>query len=57
MTYEYTTGVHTCADHMEVIADLLADLADWEAYEADLAESDPWATDEEPDFEDMARDF
>lgn len=57
MTYAYTTGVHTCADHMEAIADLLADLADWEAYEADLAESDPWATGEEPDFEDMARDF
>lgn len=57
MTYAYTTGVHTCADQMEAIADLLADLADWEAYEADLAESDPWATGEEPDFEDMARDF
>lgn len=57
MNYAYATGVFAYADQMEAIADLLADLADWEAYEADLAESDPWATGEEPDFEDMARDF
>ena len=27
----------------EVLADVMEEVAEWEAYEADLAESDPWA--------------
>ena len=47
----------TCKDQLEIMADLLEELAEWEAYEADMAEGDPWATGEEPDFTDMARWF
>lgn len=27
----------------EVLADAMEEVAEWEAYEADLAEGDPWA--------------
>lgn len=27
----------------EILGDALEDLQDWESYEADMAESDPWA--------------
>lgn len=30
-------------EYFEVMGDALDELRDWEAYEADLAEGDPWA--------------
>lgn len=45
----------TYKDQLEIMADLLEELAEWEAYEADMAEGDPWATGKESDFADMAR--
>lgn len=42
-------------DALEIMGDALAEVAEWEAFEADMAEGDPWATGEEPDFADMAR--
>ena len=45
----------TYKDQLEIMADLLDELAEWEAYETDMAEGDPWATGKEPDFADMAR--
>ena len=39
------------ADRLEVIADLLDELAEWEAFEADMASMEA----EEPDYEYFAR--
>ena len=38
-----TTEMAMTIEYFEVMGDALDELRDWEAYEADLAESDPWA--------------
>lgn len=30
-------------DYLEIMGDAMDEIAEWLAYEADLAESDPWA--------------
>ena len=35
-------NTYTNPDFCEIVGDLLEDFAEWLAYEADLAESDPW---------------
>lgn len=47
--------MYTCKDALEIMGDAIEEVAAWEAFEADMAEGDPWATGEEPDFADMAR--
>ena len=42
-------------DFFEIVGDWMDEVAAWDAFEADMAEGDPWATGEEPDFADMAR--
>lgn len=36
-------NTYTNPDFCEIVSDLLEDFAEWLAYEADLAENDPWA--------------
>jgi hypothetical protein len=36
------TKMAMTTEYLEVMGDALDELSDWEAYEADLAESDPW---------------
>lgn len=38
-------------DGWEIMGDAIEEVADWEEFEADTAESDPWDDEWEPDLE------